>query len=44
MGWQLDGKTALAQTDPARLRRMALPAADSATPPELDGPAQVRRA
>jgi len=29
-GWQLDGKAALARVDPARLRREALPAADSA--------------
>ena len=29
-GWLLDGKTALAQVDPARLRRMALPPARSA--------------
>ncbi|MFI5890008.1 AfsR/SARP family transcriptional regulator [Actinoplanes sp. NPDC051513] len=28
MGWKLDGKTALTQVDPARLRREALPAPD----------------
>jgi hypothetical protein len=42
MGWELDGKTALAETDPARLRRAALPAGDSAIPSEA--PAQARRA
>ena len=44
VGWKLDGKTASAQVDPARLRRAALPAADSAAPPELGRPAQARRA
>jgi predicted ATPase len=43
-GWQLDGKAALTVADPARLRRAALPARDSAAPPELDGRAQARRA
>jgi tetratricopeptide (TPR) repeat protein len=43
-GWDLDGKTALAETDPARLRREALPATDSAPPPEIGGHAQARRA
>ena len=42
MGWELDGKTALAETDPARLRRSALPAGDSAVP--FEAPAQARRA
>jgi hypothetical protein len=28
MGWELDGQTAVAQVDPARLRRAALPAPD----------------
>jgi predicted ATPase len=43
-GWELDGKTALAEADPARLRRAALPARDSAAPPEIGGRAQARRA
>jgi ATP/maltotriose-dependent transcriptional regulator MalT len=42
MGWQLDGPAALAQADPARLRREALPAAGSAPPPDVS--AQARRA
>jgi predicted ATPase len=33
MGWQQDGKTALVRADPARLRREALPAPDSASSP-----------
>jgi hypothetical protein len=33
IGWAMDGKTALLQVDPARLRREALPASDSASPP-----------
>jgi tetratricopeptide (TPR) repeat protein len=33
IGWELDGKTALLQADPARLRREALPASDSASSP-----------
>lgn len=33
IAWKLDGKTALAQADPARLRREALPASDSAPTP-----------
>jgi hypothetical protein len=43
-GWGMDGKTALAETDPALLRREALPATDSASPPELGSRAQARRA
>jgi predicted ATPase/DNA-binding SARP family transcriptional activator len=38
IGWNLDGKTASAQVDPARLRREALPAGDQ------NPSAQVRRA
>jgi hypothetical protein len=33
IGWKLDGKAALVQADPARLRREALPASDSAPSP-----------
>jgi predicted ATPase/DNA-binding SARP family transcriptional activator len=40
IGWELDGKTALLQADPARLRREALPASDSAP----GSSAQARRA
>jgi hypothetical protein len=39
-GWQLDGRTASAQVDPARLRRAALPAADGQPQPTADGKAQ----
>jgi hypothetical protein len=42
IGWELDGKTASAQVDPARLRREALPAADSAS--WIEASAQARRA
>jgi hypothetical protein len=42
-GWGLDGKTALTETDPARLRGAALSATDSAAAPELNRP-QARRA
>jgi hypothetical protein len=45
IGWELDGKTALLQADPARLRREALPASDSAPPPASSAlPGHARRA
>jgi predicted ATPase/DNA-binding SARP family transcriptional activator len=46
MGWDLDGKAALARTDPAWLRREALPAGDSASSPKTVPPiaSQARRA
>jgi ATP/maltotriose-dependent transcriptional regulator MalT len=42
MGWKLDGKTASAQVDPARLRREALPAGQP-EPSARARPAQARR-
>jgi predicted ATPase/DNA-binding SARP family transcriptional activator len=42
--WKLERKTASAQVDPARLRREALPATDSASPVVPAGSAQARRA
>ncbi|HEY0000359.1 MAG TPA: AfsR/SARP family transcriptional regulator, partial [Actinoplanes sp.] len=44
VGWQLDGKTASAHVDPARLGRAELSAVDSPAPAALDPPAQARRA
>jgi tetratricopeptide (TPR) repeat protein len=44
MGWELDGGTALARTDPARLRRDALSATDGAPPTPAGRSAQARRA